>query len=290
MACLSSPRPHRGLALLAVLWITAALSVLVAGMVYQVRGETQMARMQLERATIQPLMAGALRMAARDLPARPEAGSRAVTLVYRIGDHHLTVEAIPLNGFISLSSAGESLLVDMFVYGARLDPDGARLLAQTLVAHRQTLPEGFVSRRQLHDIPGMERDIYDSIAPLVVPQRVTGGQINPEAAPAPVLRVLARGDDAVVQRILETRRNPDGQWRTDGLETRHLLASRARAWVVHVEYHQANWRWRQGQIHAPAGLPGGRHWQLLDPLHRIQAHSSITALSSVPCCNPSNKV
>ena len=261
---------QRGIALLAVLWITAALAVLVAGMVHQIRADTQIAGMQLQQAQMSSVFEGALRMAERDIPALSESRIRTATIRYRIADREIQVRAEPLNGFISVTSAPESLLVDLFHHGAGLSLEEATQLARSMVAYREQTPDAFISRRQWLQVSGMTPSTYAKIKDLAVAQRVSGGRVNPGAAPEEVLRVLARGDDAAVRQFLDSRDLSPDEWRLDGLASRHVLPGRSRGWVLHLEHQNDDHIWRLSALYAPGMVFGQRDWKYLEPLHKLR--------------------
>ena len=95
----------RGLALIMVLWIVAALSLLVVGMSQTVRGQVRAAQAVSEQVAAQALAEGAIALALQQLKAesaRPE-GMAATRVSY--GGVEMQVLVQPLSGLISLNAA-----------------------------------------------------------------------------------------------------------------------------------------------------------------------------------------
>ncbi len=217
----------RGVALVAVLWMTAVLTVLVAGMSYVVRVDAFVVSHLQERARASALLDGALRLAASDLAAAHSAESPSITLEYEIDGVVVTVEAVVSSGFININAASETLLQNMFVYAADLSEQDALTLAQRIIDWRDPdddpLPQGaerdvykreglsygprnapFQRPDDLLQVLGLSPVVYDSIHDLVTTVGM-GGQINPSAASEQVLAVLTKGDQALSQQIIADR-------------------------------------------------------------------------------------
>ena len=100
----------KGLALIMVLWIVAALSLLVVGMSQTVRGQVRAAQAVSEQVAAQALAEGAIALALQQLKAesaRPE-GMAATRVSY--GGVEMQVLVQPLSGLISLNAAQPPLL------------------------------------------------------------------------------------------------------------------------------------------------------------------------------------
>jgi general secretion pathway protein K len=93
-------------------------------------------------------------------------------------------------------------------------PDEGAVLAQATVDMRDKLRRAPISQRfeaeeDLLGVPGVAYDLSARLAPLVTTEARGGGRVNPNAAPAGVLLVLAGGDSSVVGTILAKRRSGD---------------------------------------------------------------------------------
>lgn len=217
-----SVRPHKspaqqGLALIAVLWITAALGLIVTGLVSSVRQEAGsagreqrqlLAQAHGDAAILQVLQAWHTqnRLSAERLETTPVAWSGQT----------LDVISGPLEAYIDLNHAGVPLLAELLRHAGQLDPDSAQRLAQAIDDFRQTTGpdnrrQGFDAPEDLLRVPGIQYGVYARIAPLVtVDHKTGGGLVNPKAAPLGVLKVLAGGDMALVsQTALRRQADPN---------------------------------------------------------------------------------
>lgn len=229
MPCLRSNRRPRGFVLVAVLWVIAALALLVAAAVYAVRIDTRQAFVTLTSARAEALLDGALTLAAAELAANPQAMPTAPTVrEYTLEGERIQVDILRTAGFISLNSAPPELLQKLFQHGAGLDEATSRQLAACVVDWRDAddtpQPDGaeaadylaaglppprngeFLDEADLAQVLGITADVHDRIRPLLIAEAGSGaGGVNAYAAEAPVLTVLADGNAAQVARLLEVR-------------------------------------------------------------------------------------
>ncbi len=197
-----SPRSRRsGMALIAVLWLVSALSIMVMGLVHNLRGEARLAGQSRQIAVAAGLGDGAIHIVLQEMMARTLQGARQQRLeVVRVayGGQDIEVEILPLNGLINLNSAGAPLLAQMLAV-VGMPQNEAHALAQTIVDVRasrdvQGAVRNFEATEDLLQVPGIDYDLYAKIAPLLTADQSGGGRVNPMAAPEPVLLVLAGGD------------------------------------------------------------------------------------------------
>lgn len=198
----------RGMALIAVLWMVAALSVLVAGVVQAQRGELRMA--SAARDTLQGEAAG--QAAIYSALQRITAGGPGVTGLARMalpqGGLDIPVEVMPLTGLVDLNLAPAPLVEALLgtVGGTPAEP--ARAIAEALVLRRQAGAEAggmLASPEELLALPGVDYDLFARITGFVSTDSRGSGRINPLAAPLEVLQFLARGDQALAERIAADR-------------------------------------------------------------------------------------
>ena len=243
---------ERGMALIAVLWITAALTVLVAGIAGSARVDADIASAMYDRARIGALLDGALRVAARDLvlgaqqqDAQREAGR--LVFHYRINGQMIHVEAAGGGGFISLNTATEPLLSLMFMQAAHLPESQAQLLAQHVVQWRapaagQENSEAVVARYRdaglsygprfgpflrpddLQQVLGVTLPVYNALRPLVSARMPgAGAGVDVMESPPEVLAVLANGDQGLVRRIMQAVAAGDSSAQNmDGLDSQFV--------------------------------------------------------------------
>lgn len=247
---LTSGRPlhgQAGVALVAVLWMTAALAILVSGLVFSVKIDTRLEANHYDAVRARHLLDGALRLAAAELSQQTAPSSQPAMLEYQIGEARLSVEVTQASGFISLNTAPESLLADLFQYGAGLEADQALTLAQRVVDWRdpddEALPlgaeapeyeaagvtylprnEAFLHPDDLGQVLGMSSGVHDKIRGLITVLRGGGaGAVNPLVAGPEVLTVLAKGDAGLAESLISLRTNgADNLTNTGELDMRHV--------------------------------------------------------------------
>jgi general secretion pathway protein K len=227
MRTLSIQLGQRGLALVMVLWMVAALMVTAAGVAYAVRGEVRAVSSFREIA-----VAGALGDAAIVLAARSVLGEKQEGLLQQreidLEQTKVAVRVVPLSGLIDLNAADEPLLTELLVVAGELDRGRATSMAQRILDWRD--PDGgarpagaedaayaaagspfrtrggpFEAPEDLLQVLGMDFDLYEKLRPLVTVHARSGGGVDPAAAPVPVLRVLAGGDEAVASAYAQAR-------------------------------------------------------------------------------------
>ncbi|WP_114650043.1 general secretion pathway protein GspK [Pseudothauera hydrothermalis] len=237
----------RGVALVIVMWLVAALSVLVTALIAGNRADLRGAvnqRLFIEHAAMGD---AAIRQAALQLKFAAERPDRPFVSSVDFAGHTLNVTAIPAAGFINLNAASAELLEALFIYGAGLPEGDAVVLAsrildwrdaddavlpsgaeseQYIAAGSRFLPRGgpFSSTDDLVQVLGVGLDIHDRIRSLVT---VHGGMagVDPRFAPAGVLTVLAKGRSDTVDRILAARQVNQTAIDTTALEQQFLAST-----------------------------------------------------------------
>lgn len=208
-----------GMALVAVLWIVAALSLLVAGVTHSVRQQIQVAGLQRDQVSGQAAGEAAIALALQQLQVvqEPVIGTERLQLSWQ--GLPVEIEVAPLSGLVSLASAPPELLAEVFELAGGLPAAAAQQLALELVVWRDSAPEldlsadpqareqprRFEAVEDLLLVPGMDYELYERVAPLLSADLVGVRHVNPLAAPPEVLRVLSRGNDAAVASYLSQR-------------------------------------------------------------------------------------
>ena len=223
------PQPHsqRGVALVAVLWVVAALSILVTGLVQTQRDEIRTASSSRLRLQADALGQGAINLAVQMLRADvggPERRERLVRMSIPYAGIAVKVEIQPLTGLVDLNLAPAPLLAAMFTAGGGLDAATSQHLAASVVAAREARPAGppprFQAPEELLGVAGVDYDLYAKLANLLTTDSRGSGRINPLAAPPGVLLVLAGGDQAVAGRVAADR-----DANVPGMDTTRLQAA-----------------------------------------------------------------
>ena len=213
------------MALIAVLWIVAALGIIVAGLVQSIRSEIRLVSGARDAVVAEALGDAAIHLVLQEMASNSEKVKRLVTTNVVFQGQSIAVQVMPLNGLIDINQAPDTLLASLFSVAGQLSPGDAASLAQAVVEARERKdsfgqPEGFDANEDLLRVPGLGYDLYANISSLVTADQPGSGKVNPMAAPVGVLQVLAGGD---AQRAVGIAANRDsGQ---TGIDTTTTLAS-----------------------------------------------------------------
>jgi general secretion pathway protein K len=194
---------QRGLALIAVLWLVAALSLIATGMMQTVRTEARMTARTSDVVLASALGESAMQLALQAVATSGKLPDKLVRDIVIYAGVNVAVQLAPLNGYIDINKAPVELLQQTLQTAAGLPQDRAGALAQAIVERRAAIgpsgkPDLFEAPEDLLRIPGLDYPIYAHIAALVTVDAGGSGRVNPLAAPPQVLRVLTSGNDAAV--------------------------------------------------------------------------------------------
>lgn len=245
---MSVRRRPRGMVLIAVLWIVAALSLLVSGMARTVRSEAQVQSQARLRAVAGGVGDAALHLVLQQLvaSAQPPAAMVFVDVVYR--GTQVRVQVMPLNGLIDLNTAAAPLLAQMYVVAGGLPRQAAEALAQATVDFRsrrtaQGEAARFEAPEDLMGVPGVGYELYARLSRLVTAGGRGSGRVNPMAAPVEVLTVLAGGNAAVAARIGAQRDAGQAGVDTTALEAGFIDSSAGRLFRLDARVPLADGAW-----------------------------------------------
>ena len=207
-----------GMALIALLWIVAALSLLVVGVSATVRQQIRFVGAERDQVSGQALGEAAIALALQQLQVAPERPRGIVSASVDYAGVPITVELAPLSGLISLNGAAPELLAALLQVAGGLPAAQAQALAASLVEWREGRPElalttdpaarqprRFEAVEDLLLVPGIDYGLYARLAPLVSADLGSLARVNPEAAPPGVLAVLAQGQGGAAQQFLRQR-------------------------------------------------------------------------------------
>jgi general secretion pathway protein K len=213
------------LALVAVLWMVAALSLLVLSISAGSRADVRLAGHLRDQTVFAALGDGAIEWAllafklAADAPSETAIPTGPVrSTVVDFEGQRIEVRAIPAQAFINLNTAPEPLLKALWLYAGGMDERMAETLAQRIIDWRDPdasaqplgaerdhyLQEGmdavprdgpFESKTDLLQVMGVDLERYARVEPLLTVHGRHAG-VNPLAASLPVLEVLAMGNEA----------------------------------------------------------------------------------------------
>lgn len=217
MTISAHPRRHArhdrscGIALLAVLWLVAALSIMVSGLLHAVRSETSIAGQYRDAVLHEALADASIRLVLQELIANKTRSVKSIqnkTIAIFGADIHIQV--IPLNGQVDLNNASQELLADTFQYGGGMTKEKAQQMATIATDARDTkAPDGtpvrFHALADLLRLDGIDYNVYAKMRNLLTVDLVGTGRVNPLAASLGTLLILAKGDQARAQQLLESR-------------------------------------------------------------------------------------
>lgn len=205
----TSPR-QRGMALIAVLWMVAFLSITATGITRSIRLETRAAALAWQEVQAQALGDGALQIALQTLTAQPQTLSQKTQAEITYQGVTMQVEIMPLNGLVDINSAGPALLERTFTVAGGLSVQAAQAAAQAVIEARkrrdaQGREQRFEAEEDLLQVPGIDYDLYARLAPLLTADLRGSGRVNPLAAPVDVLTILSGGNAAIAAQIAAGR-------------------------------------------------------------------------------------
>ncbi len=209
---------QQGIALVAVLWMVAALMVTATGIVYAVRGEVRAVSSYREMAGAGALADAGIVLAARELAVTRDRGAQRRSYEAVLDGVRINVRTTALTGLIDLNAASEALLTDFFAVAGGMDRSRASSFAQRVIdwrdADEQPHPEGaedaayaaagspfrtrggpFDTPEDLLQVLEVDFDLFVRLRPLFTVHIRGGGRVDPVAAPPAVLRILASGNE-----------------------------------------------------------------------------------------------
>jgi general secretion pathway protein K len=286
----SAKKGHqRALALIAVLWIVAALSISALGLLRSARDEIQQATRQ--RVTVQASAAGqaAIALVLQHIQTRPGEPPVATTYPVEFAGRQMAVDVSPLNGLISLNQAPTPLLAATLQFAGGLPAGDAENWAQAIVNTRQQIGPrgqrvGLDAPEDLLTISGFPYDTYARIRPLVTASLAGSGLVNPRAAPLGILVVLAQGNTALAEQLASARamspENAPLNMDTTRLNAAFIDTSSAKSMVLTARVPLPDgMQLRTTQVTTPVALkPGASPWVVLERWQQLQPNRPSPAL------------
>ena len=205
---------QQGVALIAVLWIVAALAIVVAGISYSVRSELRQVAVSRDMVRAKARAEAAMVLVLQQMSSSDKRPNRVVNTNVAYEGQTIDVEIMPLNGLIDINNAPAPLLVRLFENGANIAPQAAEELAKSVVAARvkpdkQGRAVRFDAIQDLLRVQGVDYELYARLAPLLTAEAGGSGRVNPLAAPERVLRVILGGGAAASLANFVARRQAD---------------------------------------------------------------------------------
>lgn len=189
---------QRGLALVAVLWVVLALSLMLSGLLGNLRAEIRQTGTERVKLQARAHAQAGMLLALQQLAAS-EAPWPAQRLAQQFDFHGQAVDVRvwPLNGLIDLNNAPVELLTALFRVAAGMEAGQAGQMAQALAELRKPTgsTQGLEAPEDLMRLPNFTYEYFAAVEALVTTDvKIGSGRVNPYAAPAGVLKVVAGGD------------------------------------------------------------------------------------------------
>ncbi len=276
---LPTRQPQSGLALIAVLWIVAALSLTATGLIQSAKQEIRVSALQRSTIGASALADAAIRLVLQDLTARKATVGRAVSLDVPVLGQNIPVRWHALQGLVDINHAPLALLAALFEYGGAVQaPDAARL-AQAVDDWRKQptaggRPLGFDAPEDLLQVPGFDYALYARIRPLVSASLPGSGLVNPEAADVAVLTVLAQGNAALAGQLAAARETSSLPMDTTQLTAAFKDASpgSALSLTASVSVGDGSTLHRTWWVALSAAGRNGLPWRVLEQRQIVSAH------------------
>lgn len=180
---------HAGTALVLVLWLVAALSLVVLAGAHGVRQQTQRVAVDLDRLRAEVVLDAALQLGVQRLMADRGAASQFRMLRMQLGQNAVSVEILPSGGLVDVNVASEALLGALLQKVGGVAPGEAAILASRIrdfidpddtpggvggaeapqyrAAGRQIMPRNAAldDLSELRAVLGMTPELYEIISP-----------------------------------------------------------------------------------------------------------------------------
>ena len=224
---------QRGMVLVIVLWIVTLLAVMAGGFAYSMRVETRLATSAVERAQARALAEAGVAYALAwqlDPDAQKQWPPNGDPHEWMFGGGRLRIEVVDASGLVNLNDPSPDLLKGLLA-GVGVEAGDQERLAAAIQdwwdPDDQPAPQGaesaeyraagragpknapFESIEELGQVLGMTRELYARLAGVVTAFSHQSG-VNPELAPARVLRALGLDERTVADYVEARARVADG--------------------------------------------------------------------------------
>lgn len=199
---------QRGMALAFLTVMLAALSLLVVGLATESRTDARLTQVFMQRAMAGALAEGAAHLALRDMSRMPAEDQRPadagpLRYEYRMEDYRVSVAVTPYSGLLNIASMSVELIERLLGQVGGVSRDEARRLAERIDQMRKPRSDPasgatFVDLEVPEDLlglAGLQRDVYERIAPLIMVGQ-GGSDISPLSSPPALAALLGQRPDA----------------------------------------------------------------------------------------------
>jgi len=268
-------RAH-GVALIAVLWLVAAMALVISGVVQSVRSEMRTIGSYRQTVLANATGDAAILMGLQYLHASQQEPKNSLQVIQvQFEGQSYSVRIQPLNGLIDINHAPVTLLAQLYRHASGLNPEAAQALAQATITAREArtsqgfghgFPHGFEAVEDLLKVPNMNYEVYAKLPGLITAELKEGsGRVNPLAAPLGVLQILADGN-APRAAMLAARRNTDpNAMDTSFFNPAHIETSSSRSLRLEVQIEPTDGGAVQRAWHVYWGMDprSGLPWRVL---------------------------
>lgn len=269
------PRRHNGMVLIAVLWIVAALSIIVTGMVRSARNELRIVSGTRQALVADAIGEAAIQLALQEVLSRAERPTRLERRMMVFQGTQVQVEQMPINGLIDINNASEALLAAMYRVAGGAEAADA-LAAETVRVRSEKSANGrvqeFEAIEDLLRVPGVDYALYARLSRLITVGARGSGKVNPLAAPEAVLRVLTAGNFERAAAIAGQRDAGVSGIDMTAIDSQFLEAFPAQRFVMHARVPVDGGA--SMVIRRDVDLTGGRQeglpWRFIDSGRRIE--------------------
>jgi len=273
---------NRGMALIVVLWMVAALSIITGSLLTSVKREIGVATQAKQVIVAGGIAEGAIRRILLELIAQGKPLDRLIKATEPFPGYPVSAEVRPLNGLIDINNAPEALLSAMFQYHAGMDVEASNRTARAVIDARSRKdafgqPEGFDAVEDLLRIPNIAYDLYARIRSLLSTNLRGGGRVNPQAAPPEVLAVLTHGNVSLAGQLVATQSGPGAlmdttQFNPAFVESVSSTAVEVRARVLLADGSSLIKSW---VVVLMPSLQTGLPWQTFETRQQIEPNPSV---------------
>lgn len=261
--------------LIAVLWIVAALSIIVTGMVRSTRNELRIVSGTRQALVADAIGEAAIQLVLQELLSQAERPTRLEKRVVVFQGAQVQVEQMPINGLIDINNASEALLAAM--YRVAGGTETAEVLAADTVRVRSEKSangraQEFEAIEDLLRVPGVDYALYARLSSLITAGARGSGKVNPLAAPEAVLHVLTAGNFERAAAIAGQRDAGFSGIDMTAIDSQFLETSPAQRFVMHARVPVSGGA--SMIIRRDVDLTGGRQeglpWRFFDTGRRIE--------------------
>ena len=283
---MTAQRPYvnrkSGMVLVAVLWIVAALSVIVTGMIHSVRAEVKQVSAASQIAQGGAWGGAAITVVLQSLSAPPTPPSSLTVAEVQFQGLSIPVRAMSLNGLIDLNTASPVLLEKLFLVAGELPAPQASAMAEMVRATRTRAdPQGRAQRLEsvedLLRVTAMDYDTYAKVADLVTTDARGNGRVNLTAAPLGVLRVLAGGNLELAKRLFQGAQAGAVGLDTSALDSALVDNAPSRRYLVQarVPLPDGVWLLVSRWVDMNGGKADGLPWRVFHAENRLEPTADL---------------